>query len=92
MTHSGSETDWDYYISYVLDWIAGCYRRGFKDGHFRRHDPESRAVALLTAMEGMAGYVALSQIFTWKKAAAHFERIFIDEMRLGNSSVPKKRR
>jgi AcrR family transcriptional regulator len=68
------------YYREMLAIFSGLFARAIEDGELRRHDPAARALALLTALDGVIAYLALDSEANVDHAVRRLQDVFVDEL------------
>lgn len=58
--------------------LAGLYEKGMREGVFREHDPEARAVALLSGLDGVLTYLVMNKGLREEQVISNFEKVFVE--------------
>lgn len=68
------------YSKIMTSFFETLYIKGIMSGRFIKHDPQSRAVALFSSLEGIKAYLATNENFKTDRAAKNLISIFVDEI------------
>ena len=68
------------YASGMTSFFESMLELGVKAGELRSHDTQSRAWTLVAALDGVTGYMIISENLTLASTAALLEKVLIDEI------------
>ncbi len=71
----------DLYAMEMIDFYESLFRLGVKQGVFRAHNTQHRAMALFTTLDGATGYAIMCPSLPLEEMIAGFIDIFIDEIK-----------
>lgn len=70
------------YSEKYADFYEGLYLKGIKFGEFIDHDTRGSAIALMSALDGVLGYMAFDKKLEYDQVCKAFEERFIDAVKI----------
>ncbi len=68
------------YAEDVFEMLESMFEMGMQNREFREHNPSGRSLALISAINGMLGYMMLDAGPTGVEIIPLFQKVFIDEI------------
>lgn len=68
------------YTDFMLDFMIIEFQKGITNGEFKVHDPRSSALALLSALDGVLGYLVMNKNLSLTEIIGVFEERFIHSL------------
>jgi AcrR family transcriptional regulator len=68
------------YAEDVFEMLESMFEMGMQNREFREHNPTGRSVALISAINGMLGYMMLGVGPSGPEIIHYFQKVFIDEI------------
>jgi AcrR family transcriptional regulator len=68
------------YAEDVFEMLESMFEMGMQNREFCEHNPSGRSMALISAINGMLGYMMLGVGPSGQELINHFQKIFIDEI------------
>lgn len=68
------------YAEDVLEMLESMFEMGMQNREFREHNPSGRSIALISAINGMMGYMMLGVGPSGTETINYFQKVFIDEI------------
>jgi hypothetical protein len=68
------------YAEDVFEMLESMFEMGMQNREFREHNPSGRSMALVSAINGMLGYMMLGVGPSGKEIINYFQKVFIDEI------------
>ena len=68
------------YAEDVFEMLESMFEMGMQNREFREHNPTGRSVALISAINGMLGYIMLGVGPSGPEVIHYFQKVFIDEI------------
>ena len=70
----------DIYFEDMSQFYEQLLIKGIEAGELKKHDTRSRAIALLSALDGIATYIIMSSTLNSKTTAQNFEDVFLKDL------------
>ena len=71
---------YDDYGAGTMTALEKIYREGITQKEFRQHDSKARALALITALDGVTMYLNTSKKLTFSTIKKHFLQVFVQDL------------
>jgi AcrR family transcriptional regulator len=68
------------YAEDVLEMLESMFEMGMQNREFREHNPSGRSIALISAINGVMGYMMLGVGPSGPEIINYFQKVFIDEI------------
>ena len=68
------------YAEDVFEMLESMFEMGMQNREFREHNPSGRSMALISAINGMLGYMMLGAGPSGHEIINYFQKVFIDEI------------
>ncbi len=68
------------YAEDVFELLESMFEMGMQNREFREHNPNGRSVALISAINGVLGYMMLGVGPSGEETIRYFQKVFIDEI------------
>ena len=68
------------YAEDVFEMLESMFEMGMQNREFREHNPTGRSLAMISAINGMLGYMMLGVGPSGKDIIHYFQKVFIDEI------------
>ena len=68
------------YAEDVIEMLESMFEMGMQNREFREHDPTGRSMALISAINGMLGFMMLDVGPTGPEIITYFQKVFVDEI------------
>jgi AcrR family transcriptional regulator len=85
---------WAMYEEYaegMFDFFQRMLQRGIAAGEFPRHDARQRGVALMSALDGVIGYLMLDRKLRANEIETELERLFLAQAKRARAGKPAQR-
>ena len=79
------------YTERLFGFFQGMLQRGIDAGEFPRHDARQRGVALMSALDGLIGYLMLDRKLRAAEIGSELERLFLAPAKSAREGKPARR-
>lgn len=75
----------DDYIDHMISFFEILFEKGIESGHFRPHNPKSKAVAVFAGLDSIAAYMIIGKELILKEIVDHFDQDFILDIKVNST-------
>jgi hypothetical protein len=68
------------YAEDVFELLESMFEMGIQNKEFRKHNPTGRSIAMITAIDGMLGFLMLGVGPSGEEIIKYFQEVFIDDI------------